>query len=232
MDNPKAVNGSGGDKALISEKAFQSKLTSLVKQWRAHNTKGLEIRHQTGLLLNAHFGPPTERQTRGEGVLNSAAEQLQTTVSELSRMRWFAVHFRSVEDLNDQHPRVKSWTSVKELLPKLMPGWQPPTEKSPESAETSQDAPKEQVPPFTRLKQSLAELSSTVQEIPQNLPAEEKQDLLAKVRKFVEVVTSHLGIQVSVGPVSAEETLPAEPDYSKLLLLADSWSEASTAIES
>jgi len=93
----------------------------LVKLWRHHRERGLEVRRATGERLNARLGLPTERLAHGRQVLKKVAEKLQIAESDLSRMRWFAHLFGSVKTFQEQHPEVISWAKVKELLPSLMP---------------------------------------------------------------------------------------------------------------
>jgi len=101
-----------GDRQLVN---------SLVKLWRRHEERGLELRWTTGQRLNVRLGLPTTRLAHGEEVLKKVAEQLQIAESELSRMRWFAHRFESVTTFREAHPEVRSWSKVKELLPSLMP---------------------------------------------------------------------------------------------------------------
>ena len=96
-----------------AEKALLEALTRL---WKSHHRRGVEARHQTGLLLNRHVGPPTQRQEYGAAVLRRLSKALHVAESDLSRMRWFAHTFKSLKDLRAKHPRAKTWTQVKVLL--------------------------------------------------------------------------------------------------------------------
>jgi len=89
------------------------------KIWNRHHKQGLEDRHRTGVLLNEKFGASNVRQTYGKKMLKAYAARLDIAVSELSRMRGFARQFVSVQDMKTQHPNVKTWTQVKELLASL-----------------------------------------------------------------------------------------------------------------
>jgi hypothetical protein len=95
------------------------RLQELLKMWQTKRQRGLEIRHQTGLLLNDQFGPPAKRQAHGGAVLKHYSACLGIAESELSRMRWFAQQFKSLEDLKAEHPDVSMRTQVKELLVSL-----------------------------------------------------------------------------------------------------------------
>jgi len=94
-------------------------LKALGRLWRQYDKRGLEVRLQTGAVLNTHLGSPSERQLYGVTVLKKVAEELNLSVSDLSRMRGFAHHFTSIAELKAQHPAVSSWTDVKTLLVKL-----------------------------------------------------------------------------------------------------------------
>jgi len=101
------------------EHASAQLLDTLRKLWIKYDRRGLEIRHQTGADLNTHLGPPSERQRYGATVLKKFSEGLNLSVSDLSRMRWFAHRFSSIKELQAQHPEVSTWTDVKNLLVKL-----------------------------------------------------------------------------------------------------------------
>jgi len=92
----------------------------LKKRWQSDNRRGLELRHQTGLFLNrTKLGSPTVRQTYGSAIVKDCSKTLKISESELSRMRRFAFCFESLGALKAQHPQVKTWTQVKELLVSL-----------------------------------------------------------------------------------------------------------------
>jgi len=100
--------------------ANDSVFSQINKIWERHRKQGMEDRHRTGVLLNNKFGKPNvRRQAYGEKLLKAYSISLGIAVSELSRMRGFARRFKSIEDLNAQHPDVKTWTQVKELLASL-----------------------------------------------------------------------------------------------------------------
>jgi len=94
-------------------------LSHLADLWKYYDRKGLDVRWQAGKVLNDRLGPPTERLEHGQRVLKKVGEELGIAESDLSRMRWFAHYFASVEDFETQHQGKHSWTQVKELLPSL-----------------------------------------------------------------------------------------------------------------
>jgi hypothetical protein len=94
----------------------------LTRLWEPYQKRGLEVRWKTGALLNKRLGLPTERLAHGQHVLKTVAKQLQIAECDLSRMRWFAHRFQSVEDLQQKHSEIRTWTQVKELLASLNAG--------------------------------------------------------------------------------------------------------------
>jgi len=96
-------------------------LGKLVKLWTIHNTRSLEVRLETGSLLNARLGQPTERQPRNQSVLKQAADTLRIAASELYRMRWFEYFSKDEESCWGEIPLAsRSWTKFKERLPILI----------------------------------------------------------------------------------------------------------------
>src|SRR5262249_30691305 len=100
-------------------KRLLKELPPLTQRWLGAHSGDLQLRHDTGKLLNKHLGTPDKRLARGKGVLEIVCEQLQISVSDASRFRKFAQLFRSVDDLKNRFPDVVSWTKVRDLLPKL-----------------------------------------------------------------------------------------------------------------
>jgi hypothetical protein len=211
MDNSTTAIGSGGDQRTITREEFFHRLGQLAEKWRSHHGAELEIRHETGKLLNDHYGPPTKRQKRGEEVSKEVVEQLQVAESELSRMRRFAFHFESVKALKEKYPEATTWTAVKGLLPRLKP--QGAQRKNGSANGAASPAKRKQAKPvqFGRVKQSLANLSSKLRKAREVLSDDEKKELLAQFRELAEAISDCLHIPVSVGQVSEEPAPPAAP---------------------
>jgi len=108
------VSASNGD-GTNNKVSFQQ----LSRRWKSSHREDLKLRHFTGLWLNDQHGPPTSRQDYGKGTLRKYQTSLGVGESDVSRMRWFAHEFKSVEDLKAKHPKATSWTKVKEVLAKL-----------------------------------------------------------------------------------------------------------------
>jgi hypothetical protein len=211
MDHSSAVIGSGGDQRTVTREEFLRRLGQLAEKWQAQRGADLEIRHETGKLLNDHFGPPTAKQQRGEGVLKEVVERLQVAESELSRMRRFAFHFKSAQDLKEKHPEATTWTAVKGLLPRLKP--QGAQRKGGSGNGAASPAKQKQARPvqFGRVKQSLEALTSKVRKARNGLTDAEKEVLLAQFKELAEAISDCLHIPVSVGQVSEEPAPPAAP---------------------
>jgi hypothetical protein len=107
-----APNGSASKVARLLDK--------LVKLWAADNTRSLGVRLETGSLLNAHLGQPTERQRCGRSVLKQAADRLQIAESDLNRMRWLPYFSKDESCWGEIPPENRSWSKFKAILPDLI----------------------------------------------------------------------------------------------------------------
>ena len=114
-----STNGKSAKQDLLTEKEFLWQLKQLASRWDSHQQADLHLRHDTGVLLNRHFGSPAARQPHGEHVMVQAAKKLGKTEAELSQLRWFAHHFKSVAELERKYPVVKTWTELRDFLPRL-----------------------------------------------------------------------------------------------------------------
>jgi len=171
----------------ITEEQFGKQLDDLTEQWKNARDTDLEIRHRTGALLNERFGNPAKRLPRGREILAGVADQLQVAQSELSRMRRFAFHFKSTQDLKQTHPDATNWTAVKGLLPTLMP-------KGDQKGQAKQGAksPKPDVliaRKVKKLTQLLDTLPTQFREIEKDhLTEQDRRSLQAKFELVAEVV--------------------------------------------
>jgi hypothetical protein len=173
-------------------------LDQLGKLWEDHSERDLVVRHETGRLLNHHFGSPAvTRQSRGQQVLKLVAERLGTNLSDLSRMRWFAEHFKTLEALKEGYPGVDNWTRVKALLSTL------------NSQEGGQGAAKTkgQSAILRELMRSLEALSSKFGRITQDPGDLEKEAFQAKLREFVEALPGVLQVRLSVEELGKGESV-------------------------
>jgi uncharacterized tellurite resistance protein B-like protein len=184
------------DYKAISAAEYNKRLGELVKRWKTQHAADLEIRYQTGALLNERYGPPETRQERGEEVFKELAEKLGTSQSDVSRMRRFANLFSSFEDFRADHPEATTWSAVKELLPKRK---QKAENRRPRKASSVKKA-----------KRLFDDLASTFSEVSTDLSDTEKRELVEKLWELVKAVENRLRIQVSVRPVS-EFSTPASP---------------------
>lgn len=90
--------------------------------WAPLQDRGLEVRFNTGLLVNRRIGNPDKRQPHSGRVIKALSLRLHKSESELSRMRWFAFLFTSFENFRKEFPNVRTWTQVKDLITRLRNG--------------------------------------------------------------------------------------------------------------
>jgi len=203
------ANLSDGNQAVVTtgevtEEQFNQRLGDLAVKWRNARDTDLDIRHLTGALLNERYGKPDKRLPRGREILAEVAEQLQVAQSELSRMRRFAFHFVSTEDLKSKHPEVTSWTAVKGLLPTLKPQGDKKGR-----AKRSAKTPKPDVLIARKVKeisQMLDDLPSKFREIEKDLlKDEDRENLQSKFQMVAVVVGDCLKASVSQDELHSEE---------------------------
>jgi hypothetical protein len=167
-------------------------LSELVELWTSRNEKDLEIRWRMGAMLNGHpeIGPPTKRKAYGKEIMIQAAERLSLDEGELSRLRWFAHHFQSVEDLNSKHPEVKSWRAVKVLLATLSP------KKGKSTARKT--AAKNVTSRLCRtVTSSLKSATDTLRRLGSPPDGKNAEKLLEKLQEFVEAANSCLQVRLT-----------------------------------
>jgi len=192
FDSVDQINTNGTTKQdgrARSKASFNAKLTSFAKRWQTHRTSDLELRHETGAWLNAQHG--VHRQRRGGNVMKDVSERLGILRSELSRMRRFAQHFKSVDDLKAKHPDVKNWTQVRELLCKL----------SKDGQATAAPAMEKPNAAFLKVRRALAALTSAFKGIGTAPSPEERKELRGRLQDFVSALPSRLGIRLVVDDV-------------------------------
>lgn len=189
------------------DEQFRKDLAPFCERWKRRHEQDLELRYETGKLLNGRLGTPEKRQARNKGVLKQVSEQLKVAVSELSRMRSFAHSFSSLKEFKDEYPEAKTWTAVKKLLPAAKAQAEP---TEPQTGGTQQPAKqrRRRSPKHDVLKRSLEELSSRLQKVHQDLEEPKKEELRQAFRAFVKSAPSWLKVRVSVGD-GAEKTSPS-----------------------
>lgn len=170
-----------------NEEAVVKRIAEL---WRSYQHRGLEIRHMIGKLLNQQIGNPDDRQDRGKAVMAMASERLGIAVSDLNRMRWFAFLFKSVKGLHEKHPKIDSWTKLKEELPRLMPKDNNKKKKPPKPSPAAR---------FVReVGRSIQGLTKAIKRNRATVPTSEQTELLKQLRELAAVVTTKLNIRVTV----------------------------------
>jgi len=201
----------GGDSAADTT-AGDALLRELSQLWQAHRRCGLVVRHRTGLVLNSQFGPPTERQTYRSAALKDCSKRLGVSESELSRMRWFAHHFESLEALGVEHPKITTWTSVKELLATLR---QPDAARRERAVGDIVMMKPPDARPVSRVVEAIRAVRASVTCIDLELADADRATLVEEVGEMLEVVGKHLGLRYRLEPAAPDDALipPASPAH-------------------
>jgi hypothetical protein len=203
---------SRGAETRLTDEVFLSNLASLASRWGAQRDTDLELRHETGLLLNKRFGDPGKRRLpRDQEILKKAAGQLGVNESEISRLRNFAYRFESFQDFKSEHSSVNTWSAVKTLLPSLSP------RRGSKQASLGGAAN----PSFKKVKQSLQNLFPKLQQlVATKLSEEEKKELQEKLKAFTAVADSLQGQSSGAqapeegpAPIVDEEGLEDSPPF-------------------
>lgn len=189
----KIVNGTKAKTELMAPEEFDRALSDIAGRWKTHQDQDLGIRHETGVLLNRRLGAPGKRQSRGKEVIKQVAQQLGIDQSDVSRLRSFAHHFESIDDLKRHHPDADSWRKVKVLLPSLTGSKRETSTESPSSAR--------------KLMQALETLTLKLKKGVATPSQDEKTELLGKLRELAQAVADCLHESVSI---AVEETSSAE----------------------
>jgi hypothetical protein len=188
-----------GDRDLEGD--VQALFDQLAELWRVHHHEGFETRHRTGVLLNERLGPPTERKPYRERVLERASRECKVHVSDLSRMRWFAHLFKTLEDFERAHPQVNTWTGFKELLPDLKPREGDDVEDQPKSPSSSA------LGGVTRSLNGLIEKLRGMDSIPEGPRGEALRE---KLQVLIEVAAERLGVHAP-SPALETDSSPGDP---------------------
>ena len=168
-------------------------LGKLAKLWANHNTRSLQVRLETGSLLNARLGQPTERQRRGRSVLKQAAETLHTAESELNRMRWFAYFSKDEESCWGETPQgSRSWTQFKERLPGLIAGLKGNEKRQRSSGD------KKKAAVVDGLLRLISSATSTLRADDFTVDGAKKEDLIGRLQAFASAISDRIGVRFLV----------------------------------
>lgn len=173
-------------------------LDRLGELWAERRRCDLRVRHESGVLLKEKFGDPTTRKKGEGGKLTKAAERSGQSVSELSRMWNFAHRFPSFDEFLQGEHGTKSWTEIKGLLPKLKGG-----NASERKGKTRPGKNAKRT--VTRCRDRLDTLTKLLKPVESNdLTQELATEWRGSLAAFAEVVSTRLGIVVTVGGVREE----------------------------
>lgn len=192
-------------------------LRELSPLWKGHHRKGLDTRLRTGGRLNDAFGPPTVRQSYGAATFMGLSKALCVSVSDLSRMRWSAHHFGTLDALKAAHPTVTNWTQLKKLLasPKYhgpsVPGTAPGDQKKPRRSRS--------LPQVIRAIRVLQAHASGVEPTPDTDDLKTMREAMGEMLRVVGPLLGgeyHLMCPTTPGPVPGEASPAVAPAVSAL----------------
>jgi len=191
MSTSLTTSANSAHPVILPPDEYERELESLVQEWNSHHENDLEVRYKTGILLNQHLGNPATRNQRGAEVVKNAAERLGTTKSDISRVRWFAYLFSSIQDLGDKYPKAKSWTAVKGILPEARREAMPeamPKGKTQGAGTKSRAANRIKVLKLKKVECLLNQLQKLITGVNEHLDKVEQADLQRKISDTAEKI--------------------------------------------
>ncbi|HEX3658539.1 MAG TPA: hypothetical protein VHV55_22295 [Pirellulales bacterium] len=162
----------------------------LAQLWHSHRTQSLEVRHQTGAILNQWLGVASERQPYGRQILADVSARLHVSQSELHRMRWFAQKFASVADYLSKHPGLATWSGFKGLLPSLISRKRKKVRRVPNSL----PSPKM----FRDVARSIDHTIAKLERLDSPVDPATRQAVISILQGKIEVLLKYLGLKVSL----------------------------------
>jgi len=172
---------SSPDSSRLSEAEFDTKWGPLVEKWNTHGQNDLDIRRQTGTVINGRVGTPGTRLPRGDETIKRVAKQLNVSVGEISRLRQYAHQFCSNQKVAD----ATTWDAVKKALPKRTSSSEV-SEHKPEKGDSSTSGSSKIKQRIRAAKRSLRGLASSIREVKDDLTETDMNDLCGAVRKLMD----------------------------------------------
>lgn len=204
ITNPSNGNQAVVTKVLITDEQLKKQLGELAQRWQNARDTDLEIRHQTGALLNQRYGNPDTRLQRGREIMLKVAEQLQVAQSELSRMRRFSFHFTSAADVKRDHPEVTNWTAVKGLLTTLKSANGQPNSGGARSSKSQVSNARK----LKKIKHLLDTLPNDIREVRPDLKEEDREALRVQFQVVAKVFGDCLKASVVADELRSEASTP------------------------
>jgi hypothetical protein len=175
----------------------QAWIAELAQEWRDHHGRGLRLRFETGVRLNSRFGPPTERQKRGENVMQLVAKETGVDQSDLNRMRWFAFRFQDYTAFQSACPEATTWNQVRLLLVEMAQK-ENAAQGSPDAESSAEDKAKVE---FRKVKQSLVSLVERLDK-PLRLDVDAEDELYMRLRQLSRALKTAFGVQLTISDTS------------------------------
>ena len=181
---------SAEEQALANDREW---IAALAQRWRDHHGRGLRLRFETGVGLNNRFGPPTERQKRGDNVLKLVAAETQVDESDLGRMRWFGHRFKDYAAFQAAYPEMTTWTQVRLLLVEMAKKDNAAQGSATADASSEAKAKTE----FRKVKMGLRALVELLDE-PLRLDVDAEDELQLGLRKLARALKRALGVELTI----------------------------------
>jgi len=119
-DETREANRTRSNKQVLSAE-HRELVDQLAERWRSHTGWDGEIRYNTGRMLNATLGPPTERSPEAQRVMTALAEKMGVAASDLGRMRRSGHRFDNIlAKLRATYPAVTNPPRPEEVFPRLL----------------------------------------------------------------------------------------------------------------
>jgi hypothetical protein len=184
--NPSKRSQSSPDNSCLSEADFNARWEPLAKGWITQGQNDLDIRRQTGTLLNDYLGVPGTRLRRGDETIKKVAKELGVSVGEISRLRQYAYQFESNKMVAD----ATTWDAVKKALPKRASSSEV-SEHQPKNGDSSTSGSSRIKDRRIRAaKRALKGLASSIREVERDLTVADREDLCGEARKFMDDILS------------------------------------------
>ena len=169
--------------------------------WNKHKVRGIEVRHREGRVLNRRLGSPSNPQSYGKEVVKRVAKKLEVSPCEVYRWRNFAGEVRSVRKFLADHPKITTWTAVKEYLGKSKAGGRRKSRKPVKQS-------------ITGVKNSIRSFAERVQKW-NSIPLDSRSELRQELGDLLSALRDTFGVtlrsETERTPSAENEGIPLSP---------------------
>jgi hypothetical protein len=188
-------------KRPLTEKQIQSLVDETSSIWNKHKVRGIEVRHREGRVLNRRLGSPSDRQSYGKEVVKRVAKKLGVPLCEVYRWRKIADVEPDVKKFLADHPKITTWTAVKEYLGKSKAGGRRKSRKPVKQS-------------ITGVKNSIRSFAERVQKW-KSIPLDSQRELRDELRDLLSALRGTFGVtlrsETERTPSAENESVPLSP---------------------